>query len=103
MSLNKLKTPRIVIQSGVEDVEHIWIVNKSYILQEFEPSEKFTNILICLLAYYTVLDIQYHISHEILFGFFHEVIEIEQPVFFENKKGIAYSKFLDCVISSISK
>ena len=98
ISTNTLKSPRIAVLKHNDSLISISIINKADIWQTFDLTEKFTDILIYLFAYYSVFNLTYPVSHEIVLGFFHEAIELSQPVYFDKEKTSLYSKFLDSVI-----
>jgi hypothetical protein len=94
LSKNEVKEPRIVIVKKERKIDSMLIVKSQTILTSFEKEESFSKILVYLFAFYFVLNIPYPENFEVVFGFFHEALSIEQPVHFKNTKTKTYSRLL---------
>ena len=70
---------------------------------EFEKEETFTIILVYLFTYYSLLNIPYPESFEIVLVFLHEAFEINQPVHFKKQKNKTYSRLLINLQKSLKK
>ncbi len=79
------------------------LVRQQSILYTFEIEESFSNVIVYLFAFYFLFDIPYPEKYEIILGYFHELLEIPQPVVFTKAKSKTYSRILTEMKSSLKK
>jgi hypothetical protein len=84
-------------------IKDISIVLNSEVLQTFATEEKFCHVLASVYAFYFLLKLPYPASHELLLGFFHEVLFEQHSIQFEKKRSRTYISFLDTLLQRLKQ